>query len=200
MPGESPAPGHTAGVRWPRSPGQPRPQAGARRPCRGSWQPPELAWPIPSCPPASRVAEPPALSLVPGCTASSCWAQGWGCCPHLGAALTLALPSVGAPQAREGLPRRGEPGTGWPSSGYALPWLRPSRPRGPPHPGDLPLPTSSSPGLLGSSPSWLAPLLAPSREGRVLSGLPSRLASHTGLGGCLSLSTQDPHGPLLPPL
>lgn len=145
-----------------------------RRPCGGSWQTSGLAWPIiPFCTPASPFAELTALSLAPRPTTSSCWIQGHGCWPHLSFVLTC---SVKALQTWDSLPLGWEPE--WPLSGQALPGLRPSMPRCLQHPEDLPPPHYQLLcGLLGSSPSWLALLLAPrvlplplppSREGRVL--------------------------------
>lgn len=125
-----------------------------RRPCGGSWQTSGLAWPIiPFCTPASPFAELTALSLAPRPTTSSCWIQGHGCWPHLSFVLTC---SVKALQTWDSLPLGWEPE--WPSSGQALPGLRPSMPRCLQHPKDLPLPTTSSSvaSLAAAPPGWLS--------------------------------------------
>lgn len=112
----------------------------------------------PSCTPTLPLAETLALILVSGHTASSCGTQGHGSCPHLSSALTG---SMMAPQTWEGLPLGGKPLIEWPFVWAGPAWLRPARPRWPPHSGDLLPPDQLRCVLFGSSPSLLALLLPP---------------------------------------
>lgn len=108
--GESPAPGHAARVRW-RWPGPPKPGI---TPAPG-WAPQALQREL-----AAAGAGPAHPVLSP------CRSSGRAPSPQPGAwmpGLQLlgsrvgALPSTVVPQPREGLPRRGQPGPGWPWSG-----------------------------------------------------------------------------------
>lgn len=167
-----------------------------RRPCGGSWQTSGLAWPIiPFCTPASPFAELTALSLAPTHNLQLLDSRAWVLappvlCPHL-----LCEGTADLGQSALGMGARVAfvwAGPAWAQALYAQ--VSSTSQGFAPSPLPAPLwPPWQQPLLAGSPPGPQGPAFASSSqqggEGAV-PGSPLWLplpASHTGLGGCLSV-------------